>query len=176
MPGTLKNHSQASQPVGNYLLFQTVPGRVRTSQPRRMPPPAVCQDTAGPRGSPAPREWSRERSPSLAPPGNTRRLATGDSLLSDLGGIRRARRRRVREQLRPPTMVVEHRREYSHGAAQRASRSAVGGGMEVAMPGGEPLSCPAILARSGAAADRFRAATSGCRPGSDHPKGPSCLQ
>ena len=30
---------QASQPVGNLLLFQNVRGRVRTSQPRRMPPP-----------------------------------------------------------------------------------------------------------------------------------------
>ena len=33
------------------------PGRVRTSQPRRMPPPVACQNTtAGPCGRPAPRE------------------------------------------------------------------------------------------------------------------------
>lgn len=41
MPGTLKSRAQGSQPVGNSLLFQNVPGRARTSQPRRPPPPAA---------------------------------------------------------------------------------------------------------------------------------------
>lgn len=42
---TLESRSPASQPIGNYLLFQNVPGRARMSQPRRTPPPAARQDT-----------------------------------------------------------------------------------------------------------------------------------
>jgi len=58
---TLESRPPASQPVGNYLLFQSVPSRVRTSQPRRMLPPVACQNnTAGHRGRPAPRERFEE--------------------------------------------------------------------------------------------------------------------
>ena len=50
---TLKIPFQGSQPVGNLRLFGNVPGCVRTSQLRRMPPPVACQDApVGNRGGP----------------------------------------------------------------------------------------------------------------------------
>ena len=42
---TLENRSPASQPAGNYLLFQNVPGCAKRSQPLRTPPPAARKNT-----------------------------------------------------------------------------------------------------------------------------------
>ena len=56
---TLESRSPASQPVGNFLLSQSVPGCVRTSQrTRRLPPAAQSNTPTDARGRPPRREWS----------------------------------------------------------------------------------------------------------------------